>query len=179
MNDYLSQHWWVMALRGLFAILFGVLAFILPGVTLRVLVLFFGAFALVDGIWAVVHGISQKWLTLFLEGLIGIAAGVFTFFWPGITALVLIYKIALWAVITGVLEIGTAIRLRKAVEGEWLMALGGIISIIFGVFVATYPRLGARAIIMIIGIYAIVFGVLFMILAFRHRRHPNQVAATS
>jgi uncharacterized membrane protein HdeD (DUF308 family) len=177
MNNILSKHWWVIALRGLFAILFGVLAFMLPGVTLRVLVLFFGAFALVDGIWAVVHGISQKWLSLFLEGLIGIAVGVFTFFWPGIAALVLLYIIAAWAVITGVLEIGTAIRLRKAIKGEWLMALSGIISIIFGGFVAVYPRSGALAIIMIIGIYAIVFGILFMILAFRFRRHTNQIAA--
>jgi uncharacterized membrane protein HdeD (DUF308 family) len=177
MNNILSQHWWVIALRGLFAILFGVLAFMLPGFTLRVLVLFFGAFALVDGIWAVVHGISQKWLSLFLEGLIGIAAGIFTFFWPGITALVLLYIIAAWAVITGVLEIGTAIRLRKAIKGEWLMALSGIISIIFGVLVAVYPRSGALAIIWIIGAYAIVFGVLFMILAFRFRRHTNQIAA--
>ena len=171
MNNMLSKHWWVIALRGLFAILFGILAFMLPGLTFRVLVLFFGAFALVDGIWAVVHGISQKWLTLFLEGLIGIAAGVFTFFWPGITAFVLIYIIAFWAVITGVLEIVTAIRLRKTITGEWLMALGGIISIIFGVFVATYPRSGALAVIWIIGVYAIVFGLLFMILAFRYRRH--------
>jgi uncharacterized membrane protein HdeD (DUF308 family) len=177
MNNILSKHWWVIALRGLFAILFGVLAFMLPGVTLRVLVLFFGAFALVDGIWAVVHGISQKWLSLFLEGLIGIAVGVFTFFWPGIAALVLLYIIAAWAVITGVLEIGTAIRLRKAIKGEWLMALSGIISIIFGGFVVVYPRSGALAIIMIIGIYAIVFGILFMILAFRFRRHTNQIAA--
>jgi uncharacterized membrane protein HdeD (DUF308 family) len=177
MNNILSQNWWVIALRGLFAILFGVLAFMLPGVTLRVLILFFGVFALVDGIWAVVHGIGQKWLTLFLEGLIGIAAGVFTFFWPGITGLALIYIIAFWAVITGVLEIGTAIKLRKAMKGEWLMALGGIISIIFGVFVVTYPRSGALAIIWVIGTYAIVFGVLFMILAFRFRRHTNQIAA--
>jgi uncharacterized membrane protein HdeD (DUF308 family) len=177
MNNSLSQHWWIIALRALFAILFGVLAFMLPGVTLRVLILFFGAFALVDGIWAVVHGISQKWLSLFLEGLIGIAAGVFAFLWPGITAFVLIYIIAAWAVITGVLEIGAAIRLRKAIKGEWFMALGGIISIIFGVLVATHPRLGALAIIWIVGTYAIVFGVLFMILAFRFRGHTNQIAA--
>jgi uncharacterized membrane protein HdeD (DUF308 family) len=173
----LSQHWWVIALRGLFAILFGVLAFMLPGLTFRVLVLFFGAFALVDGIWAVVHGISQKWLTLLFEGLIGIAAGVFTFFLPGITGFALIYIIAFWAVITGVLEIGTAIRLRKTIKGEWLMALGGIISIIFGIIVATYPRAGALAVIWIIGVYAIVFGILFMILAFRYRRHTNQTVA--
>ena len=177
MNNHLSKHWWVMALRGLFAILFGILAFTLPVVTLQVLVLFFGAFAFVDGIWAVVHGISQKGLFLFLEGLLGIAAGVFTFFWPGITAFALIYIIAAWAVITGVLEIGTAIRLRKTIAGEWLMALSGIISIIFGVIVAAMPRVGALAIIWIIGAYAIMFGVLFMILAFRFRRHANQIAA--
>jgi uncharacterized membrane protein HdeD (DUF308 family) len=177
MSNTLSQHWWVMALRGLFAILFGILAFMLPGITLRVLVLFFGAFVLVDGIWAVVHGIGQKWLTLFLEGLVGIAAGAFAFFWPGITALALLYIIAVWAVITGAFEIATAIRLRKAVKGEWLMALGGIISIIFGILVVVYPRAGARAIIMIIGIYAIIFGILFMAMAFRFPKHPNQIAA--
>ncbi len=177
MNNTFSQRWWVIALRGLFAILFGILALMLPGFTFRVLVLFFGAFAFVDGIWAVVHGISQKWLTLSLEGLIGIAAGVFTFFWPGITALVLIYIIAAWAVITGVLEIGTAIRLRRALKGEWLMALAGIISIIFGALVAVFPRTGALAIVLVIGIYAILFGVLFMILGFRLRRHTSQIAA--
>ena len=166
-----------MALRGIFAIVFGIVAFVLPSVTFQVLVLFFGAFAFVDGIWAVAHGISQKGLFLFLEGLFGIAAGVVTFFWPGITAFALIYIIAAWAVITGALEIGTAIRLRKAIAGEWLMAFSGILSIIFGVIVAVMPVVGALAVIWIIGAYAIVFGVLFMILAFRVRSHTEQIPA--
>jgi uncharacterized membrane protein HdeD (DUF308 family) len=162
--------WWLTALRGIFALLFGILAFALPVLTFKVLVIYFGAFVLVDGIWVVVHGISRGWLYLFIEGLLGIAVGILTFILPGITALSLLYIIACWAIITGVLEIVNAIRLRKEIDNEWLMALSGILSIIFGVLVAFYPWPAVLAIVWIIGAYALVSGVLALQLSLKFRR---------
>jgi uncharacterized membrane protein HdeD (DUF308 family) len=173
MSEHQHPHlWWSMALRGIFAILFGILAFTLPVLTFRVLVIFFGAFVLVDGIWAVIHGISQHWYSLF-EGLIGIAVGALTFIWPGITALSLLYLIAVWAISTGVLEIVNAIRLCKEIDNEWLMGFSGILSIIFGALVAFFPWPAVLAIIWIIGAYALVFGGLVLRLALKFRRHAN------
>ena len=139
-----------MALRGVFAIVFGVLALIWPGLTLFVLIGMFGAYALVDGIFAVIAGIAsygrnERWWAALLEGIAGIILGVLTFLWPGTTALVLVYFIAAWALITGVFEIVAAIRLRKEIEGEWMMILSGILSIIFGVFLVAAPGAGALA----------------------------------
>jgi uncharacterized membrane protein HdeD (DUF308 family) len=173
--DYgLTRSWWALALRGLFAILFGVLAFVWPGLTLEVLVLFWGAFALVDGIFAVAaafagYGRAGRWWALLLEGLIGIAAGVLTFFWPGITLLVLLYLIAAWAVVTGLFEVVAAIYLRKYIEGEWVLALSGVLSVALGLALAILPGVGLLVIAWWVGAYAIVFGVLLLVLAFRLR----------
>jgi uncharacterized membrane protein HdeD (DUF308 family) len=174
----LARHWWVVALRGVFAIIFGVLALIWPGLTLFVLIAMFGAYALVDGIFAVIAGIAsygrnERWWAVLLEGIAGIILGVLTFLWPGTTALVLVYFIAAWALITGVFEIAAAIRLRKEIEGEWMMILSGILSIIFGVFLVAAPGAGALGLTLVIGAYAIVFGILFIILAFRLRSLPR------
>ncbi len=178
MTTTLARNWWAIALRGVLAILFGVAAFVWPGITLSVLVLLFGAYAFVDGLFALLaalrqHGDmgSERWWMLLLEGLAGIAAGVLTFIWPGITAVVLLYLIAAWAVITGVLEIIAAIRLRREINNEWLMALAGIASVIFGVLLFLQPGAGALAIVWLIGAYAIVFGILLLFLAFRLRSH--------
>jgi uncharacterized membrane protein HdeD (DUF308 family) len=171
----LARNWWAVALRGLFALLFGVLTLIWPAISVTVLVLLFGAYVLVDGIFAVVAAISRAsegrghWWALLLEGLVGIAAGVLTFVWPAITALVLLYLIAAWGVVTGVFEILAAIRLRREVEGEWLLALGGVLSVIFGVLLFLLPGAGLLAVTWLIGIYAAVFGVLLLALAFRLR----------
>ncbi|HJZ49970.1 MAG TPA: HdeD family acid-resistance protein [Roseiflexaceae bacterium] len=170
----LARNWWVLAIRGVAAILFGIAAFVWPGITLAVLVLLFGAYALVDGIFAVVAGVSvrkeqERWWMMVLEGLAGIVIGVLTFLYPNITALVLLYFIAAWSIVTGAFEIAAAIRLRREIEGEWLLALAGIASLIFGILLVVLPGPGALALIWLIGSYAIVFGVLMLVLAFRLR----------
>ena len=174
MITMLARNWWVLAIRGVAAILFGVGAFLWPEITLTVLVLLFGAYALVDGIFAVVAGISvrkeqERWWMMVLEGLAGIVIGVLTFLWPGVTALVLLFFIAAWAIITGIFEIAAAIRLRKEIEGELLMGLAGLASVIFGVLLIVQPAAGAFAVVWLIGAYALLFGVLLIILALRLR----------
>ena len=176
----LAQKWWVLALRGVFAIIFGILTIIWPGPTLLVLIILFGAYALVDGIFAVVAGFAsrsanQRWWVLLLEGVAGIILGLLTLRWPGTTALVLVYFIAGWALITGVLEIVTAIQLRRVLTGEWALILGGIVSIIFGLFLVFAPGAGALGLTLVIGVYAVVFGILLIILAFRLRNLPRDM----
>ena len=166
------DHWWVFALRGVAAVIFGMLAFIWPGVTLAVLVLLWGAYALADGILALLASFrtdqDHRW-ALLVEGVVGIAAGVATFAWPGLTALVLVYIIAVWALITGVLEVVAAIRLRQVIHNEWWLVLSGIASLLFGIALVVAPGAGALALIWLIGAYAIIFGVLLLGLAFRLR----------
>ena len=174
----LARNWWALVLRGLFDVLFGITAFAWPGITLAVLVLLYGAFALVDGVFAIAAALvgrprGMPWWALLVEGVLGIAVGVITFFWPGITELALLFMIAAWAVVTGVLEIVAAIRLRKEIHGEWLLALSGILSVVFGVALVVNPGAGAWRSSWMIGTYAIVFGVLFIVLGFRLRSWRN------
>lgn len=173
--DSLSYNWWMLALRGLVAILFGVLAFAWPGITLLTLVFLFGAYALADGILALVHAFSapkgySRFGSLILNGIISIAAGVLAFVWPGITALSLLLLIAAWAIVAGVFEIATAIRLRKTISHEWLLILAGVVSVLFGLALLVRPAAGALAVLWWIAAFAIVFGVLLLSLAFRVRR---------
>lgn len=133
-----------------------------------------GAYALVDGVFGVINGISsyderERWWVILLEGLAGIVVGIMTLVWPSITALTLLYLIAAWAVITGVMEIVAAIQLRRVIEGEWMMVLSGIASIIFGIILFIFPGEGALGLTWLIGIYAIIFGVMLIVLAFRLR----------
>jgi uncharacterized membrane protein HdeD (DUF308 family) len=172
-ND-LARHWWVVGLRGLAAILFGILAFIWPGMTLAVLVLLFGAYALVDGILDIIvafRGDASHRVMLLIEGIVGILAGLGAFFWPGITALVLLYIIAFWAIITGVLEIVEAVRLRRVIHNEWALIVGGVLSVLFGILLVASPGSGALAVVFIIGAYAIIFGIALLGLAWRLRGH--------
>jgi uncharacterized membrane protein HdeD (DUF308 family) len=176
----LSRTWWVFLIRGIAAILFGIAAFLWPGLTIAVLVLLFGAYALIDGIFAIIAGISarkevERWWMMIIVGLAGIATGVLTFLWPGITALVLLYIIAAWAIVMGIFQIAAAIRLRREIEDEWWLILGGIASVIFGVLLVIMPGAGALASVWIIGIYAIIFGILMIVLAFRLRGLQNTV----
>ena len=174
MDFTLARNWWAIALRGVVAILFGILAFVWPGLTLEVLVLLWGAYALIDGVFALVaaatgHARPGSWWALLLEGLIGIGAGIATFVWPGITLLVLLYVIAGWAVATGVFEIVAAIRLRRHIQGEWFLALSGVLSILLGVALAFFPLEGLLVLAWWVGAYSFAFGVLLLALAFRLR----------
>jgi len=179
MKTVLARYWWVLLMRGVIAALFGTMALIWPNITLMVLVLLFGAYAFVDGTFAVivgvrVHGESGRWWMMILVGLVGIAIAVLTFIWPRVTALVLLYLIAVWAILTGVLGVVAAIWLRKLMEGEWVLALGGILSLLLGVLLVIFPIPGALAIVWVIGIYAMIFGALLIILAFRLRSLGNK-----
>jgi len=173
----LAKNWWLLLLRGIAAIIFGLLALAWPGLTLLTLILFYGAFALVDGVLAIAAAItggvpgSRWWLAI--VGLLGIAAGLLTFLTPGLTALVLLFFIAGWAIVTGVFEIIGAIKLRKEIDNEWLLILGGIISLLFGVGMMLAPGAGALALVWVIGAYSVVMGVIFVALAFRLRKHTH------
>jgi len=180
MLSMLVRNWWALALRGVFAILFGVMALVWPGLTLATLILLFGAYALVDGIFAIVNGIRsygerERWWVTLLEGIAGILIGIVTFFWPDLTALTLLTIIGVWAIFTGVTEIVGAIQLRKVIEGEWMYILGGIASVVFGALVILFPGAGALSLTWLIGIYAIIFGALFIILAFRLREMKKKM----
>lgn len=172
MFTQLFRNWWLFAVRGVFAIVFGVLALIWPGSAILALVLLFGAFALVDGIFAVAagiasHGTFERWWAVLLEGLSGIVIGILTFFWPNITAFVLLYFIAAWAVVTGIFEIVAAIEFRHVIPGEWAMILDGILSVLLGVLLFVFPAAGAVGLVWLIGIYAVAAGIVLLILAFR------------
>jgi uncharacterized membrane protein HdeD (DUF308 family) len=185
MLEYLSRYWWTLVVRGALAVVFGLAALIWPEITLRVLVLLFGFYAVVDGLLALaavlVGGrlVSGRRGWLVFQGIVGIAAGVFTFLWPGITALVLLYLIAAWAIVTGLLEVAAAIILRRELRGEWLLALGGIVSVAFGIFLAVRPGEGAIAVVWVIGLYAIVFGVALVALGARLRQLRRRIDGTA
>ncbi|HET9175161.1 MAG TPA: HdeD family acid-resistance protein [Pseudolabrys sp.] len=176
----MADKWWLLLLRGIAAIVFGILAFIWPVITLLTLTLLWGAFALADGIlalWGSISGPggqagSRVWLAI--VGICGILAGLLAFAWPGITALVLLVFIAVWAIIIGVMQIWGAIQLRKEIEGEWLLILSGLLSVAFGVLLLVQPGAGALAVVWIIGWYAILAGCIYIALALRLKKlkHP-------
>lgn len=169
----LTQNWWLIVLRGVLSILFGVVAFVWPGITLEALILVFGAYALVDGLFAAGTGIvgtgasgGMRWL-LVLGGLAGIIAGVLTFFYPGITAISLLYFIASWAIVTGIFEVVAAFQLRQEITNEWSLIIGGLLSVVFGVLVFAFPQAGALSILWLIGTYAVIYGAAIVALGFR------------
>ncbi len=182
MLHLLARHWWALAVRGLVAVLFGLLTCFIPDITLLSLVLLFGAYAILDGIFDLVSALrapGHHW-PLVLEGIVGIIAGILTFMWPGITAMILLYLIAFWAIFTGVLEIAAGFRLRKVITNELLLILMGVFSLLFGFLILIFPGAGALAIAMWIGAYAFVFGIMLIALAFRLRSlHRWAVSATS
>ena len=173
----LARNWWALALRGLAAVLFGLLTFFVPGITLVTLVLLFGIYALMDGFFNVIAFFrvpAHHW-ALLLEGVIGIIAGILTFVWPAITAIVLLYVIAFWAIFTGVFEIIAGIRLRKVITNEWLLLALGVLSLLFGILILFAPGAGALAIVLWIGAYACLFGIALLALAFRLRGHQRLI----
>ena len=174
-----AGHWWALALRGAIAILFGLAALLRPGIALEALILLFGAYALVDGVFSIVgvfggtRGGTPRWL-LFLEGVAGILAGLIAFVLPGLTAILLLYLIAAWAIVTGISEIAMAIRLRREIRGEWAMIVGGGFSVLFGVILAVIgPVAGLFSLIWLIGIYAVAFGIMLLIAGFRLRSEES------
>lgn len=170
----LSRNWWHFAVRGVLAILFGVLTLVWPKSAITALVLLFGAFVLVDGIVAVVSGIQSReyfkqWWALLLEGLTGIVIAVMTFIWPGTAAVVLLYFIAAWAILTGIFEIVAALEFRNVIPGEWATFLAGVLSILLGILLFAYPSAGAVGMVWAIALYAIAAGIMEIVFAFRLR----------
>jgi uncharacterized membrane protein HdeD (DUF308 family) len=176
--ETLKRHWWVPVLRGIAAVLFGIMAFVYPGLTVAVLVLLFGAWILVDGVFRVIGAIGHRasdkeWGFDLIIGIMGIIIGFLTFHAPRITALALIIYIAAWALMIGATEIALAIKLRREIKGEWFLILMGLLSIVFAVMLLWNPLPGALALVWLIGSYAIVFGFLAIILGFRLRSLPT------
>lgn len=172
--DMLARNWKWVALRGALAVAFGALTAFNPAITLTVLVLFYGGFTLADGVFTVFWTISNRrgephWVALLVGGIAGIGVGVITFLMPGVTALVLLYLIAAWAVITGVMQVIAAIRLRKVMTGEWLLALAGVLSVLFGLLLFAFPGAGALTVVIWIGAFAMVLGIVLLGLAVRLR----------
>jgi uncharacterized membrane protein HdeD (DUF308 family) len=172
--DLLARNWWAVVLRGVAGIIFGIVALVLPVATIAALVLLFGAYALVDGIFNIVAAVTGRtgerpWWTLLLAGLVGIGAGLATFFLPGLTALTLLYVIAAWAIVIGVLEIAAAVRLRRVITNEWWLGLGGALSIVFGVLIMLAPGAGALVMVLWIGAFAVVYGIALVVLGLRLR----------
>ena len=170
-----TGHWWALALRGAIAILFGLAALLRPDIALEALILLFGAYALVDGVFAIVgifggtRGGTPRWLLL-IEGIAGILAGLIAFVLPGMAALVLLYLIAAWAIIKGIFEIARAIRLRREIRGEWALIAGGALSVLFGaILIVVSPFAAILSLIWLIGVYAVAFGILMLITAFQVR----------
>ncbi|HET7344156.1 MAG TPA: DUF308 domain-containing protein [Methylomirabilota bacterium] len=169
-----ARNWWALVLRGLLGIAFGVFAVLLPAAAFAALVLVFGAYAFVDGVFNIVAALRDSrgergWWALLLSGIAGMLTGIITLAAPALAAVVLLYVIAGWAIVTGGLQIAAAVRLRRHITGEWLMALNGALSIAFGVLVMLAPLLGALAVVLLIGAYAFVSGVLLLALGFRLR----------
>lgn len=177
MIEALSRNWWLFLLRGCCAIVFGVLTFAWPGVTLVTLVLLYGAYALVDGIFALLaalmgnHPGPRWWLAI--VGVLGIGAGLLTWFMPGLTAVILLFFIAFWAIALGAMQIAGAIRLRKEIDNEWMLIASGVISVLFGLFLLAQPAAGVLGVLLIIGAYAIVHGAALIALAFRLKSHSR------
>jgi uncharacterized membrane protein HdeD (DUF308 family) len=167
----LSKRWWVFLIKGIAAIIFGILAFAWPGMTILTLTIIFGAYAFVNGVMALAAAVGglagTKWWALLLEALISLIVAFFVWDQPVMSAVTLVYAVGFWAVLTGILEVIAGVQLRETIVNEWLYVLAGVVSIIFGVWVLRNPVAGALAIVWVIGIYAIVFGILQIFLSLR------------
>jgi len=182
--DRMTRGWWIVALQGVAAIVFGVLALMWPGITLLSLVILFAAYALVDGVLALVSGFRRgaagkpDWWRI-ARGVVGIAAGVVAFVMPGITAYALLILIAAWAIVSGAIELVAAYQLRNVIRGEWLLVLDGIVAIIFGVVLIAFPSAGALAVVWLIGAFAIASGVILLALALRLRGRARRAGSSA
>ena len=169
-----ARMWWTFILRGLLAIIFGIVAFLAPGIALGTLVILFAIWMLIDGAGALVNTMQARgkgnWWFGLIEGIAGIVAGVVALWWPGITALVLLLLIGSWAIVTGVIEVWAAIRLRALIQGELFLALSGILSVVFGLYVIIFPGAGIFTVLWLIGFFGILYGLTLIILGWRLRR---------
>jgi len=175
MLELFSRDWWVVAVRGLVALLIGIVILVWPGLTARVLLILFGILFLVDGAFSVFDASQryqrrEQWWPRLLRGLFGITAGVVTFVWPSVTAVVLLYIVAIWAITTGTLEIVAAIQLRREITGEALLVAAGILSVLVGLLLLADPMRGALALAVLIGVYFVVLGILLVLLGFQMQR---------
>jgi uncharacterized membrane protein HdeD (DUF308 family) len=181
MVGQLVRNWWLPVLRGVLGILFGFLVFAYPRTTVEVFVYLFGAYALIDGViaLALAFDVSRGRGWVVLSGITGIAAGILTFMYPSTTAVALVYIVAAWAIITGIFEIVAALEWRQVLSDMWMLGLAGVLSIILGVLLFSSPSAGLLAWAYLIGIYAIVYGVLYIVAGFRLKSfQPAQTASS-
>lgn len=172
------SHWWLLLVRGILAILFGIIALVAPGIALLAFIYVFAAYAILDGITAIVVSFRERsflrtWWVLLLEGILGVIFGILAFVWPGETALILLYLVAFWALVTGIIEISSAFIVPGSVGLRWGLGLAGLLSIIFGIILIVHPGAGLLAVLWLVGIYAIVFGVSLIIYAFQIRARAS------
>jgi uncharacterized membrane protein HdeD (DUF308 family) len=176
MLGVLARNWWALLIRGIAAVIFGLLAIFWPGITAFALIILFGAYAFVDGVFALVSAFRaaqahERWIAFVIEGIVGIVIAAFVVFYPGLAGLSIYFAIAIWAILTGILELVAAFQLRAMVPNEWMLILGGILSVVFGVLLIIYPIIGILTVIYLIGFYAILFGILMIAFSFRLRAH--------
>jgi uncharacterized membrane protein HdeD (DUF308 family) len=176
----LVDNWNLLLVRGILAVLFGIATLLMPGITLIVLVVMFGAYALVEGILTSIMAIKERneqsnWWLWLIFGLVSVGAGVTTFLWPGITAVSLFYVIVAWAITSGLLQIALAVELRKVIKDEWLLVLEGILTVGFGILLIAQPVAGALTVLWLIGVYAIANGVTLLVLALRLRNLAEKI----
>jgi uncharacterized membrane protein HdeD (DUF308 family) len=178
MDFILARNWWSLVIRGIVGIAVGIVSFLWPGLTVDALVILFGAYALFDGVVNLTGAVraaeaQERWGVLLLEGVVGILAAAATVLWPAVTTLALVFIIGAWAILTGVAEIGAAIKIGRHVTGEWLLAIAGVLSILFGILILAVPLAGALVIALWFGAYAFIFGVVLLSLGLRLRRWRN------
>ena len=171
LSELLAQHWWAVGLRGILAIIFGLICLLTPGIAVGAFVIVFAAYMFVDGAFAIISGIraarsGEQWGLLILEGIVDLAAGILAVVWPAITLVALVWIVAIWAIVSGALMLGAAFILNID-YGRWWLALGGIASLIFGILLIIEPFIGAVILTLWIGAYALVFGVFLLVLAFQ------------
>lgn len=181
LSPLFTQYWWIFLLRGLFAIILGIIALLMPGITFTTLVIFLGAYMLIDGIFSVITAISGRktmeyWGWVLAIGLLSILAGIVTFMNPFVTGAALLYLVAFWAIVVGLLEIVVAIRLRKVITGEGWYIVAGILGIIFGILIILNPIAGAITITLIFGFYALIFGFILIFFAMRLKRRHKEAS---
>lgn len=177
--------WWMLALRGTSALVFGLLTFMMPGITLMFLLILFAGYCFLDGVFTMIAALTNRrtyktgprWWVLYLQGMASIGTGAIALFWPEVTSVVLLYLIAAWAIVTGILGIITAVRLRREIKDEWYMIGAGVLSIVFGCILAFSPATGALVVVWWIGAFALAYGAMLVFLGFRLRNKNRSVEA--